>query len=778
MDNVTRWRRGPSLSKKQIRMTEKAPSSARSPRRTFLLRDWRIAILLLSLGGVATAVSWNFGRFHSRTSGNHQNPLSQGVSKTSTAAAIPAPKSVEVPNHQSSSARGETPPVAINPEGYIGIDACAACHAERVAEFRETRHFQACLPTPVDTMPPGFLTGRGTFIPSNSPVHFLMSREGNQFLQTAIQKTPQGERRTSTPIELVYGSGAETDEVYFTWKGDLLSELPMCWLHPIDDWGVAGFDRNGSGDFTRPTTPRCMECHNTWMNHVPGTLNEYKRHQSIYGITCEVCHGPGTDHVRHHEAHPDETAASKIVHPGHLSRERRMDLCAQCHSNALKHRGPAFRYRPGLPLDDFYKTLQTKHPEDDHVANQVSYLRESECFQQSDQMTCITCHDPHVHKPRPQRGVGGADCRQCHQPDACHDKENLPLAVRDNCVGCHMPKSEKIQVSFATRDTAYYAPVPRWEHRIAVYPAARDEILLEWYRTQSDPASQAEVERLRASLFDHWVSLSEQYATEYRLLAAIHACRQALRFKGDPTVESRLSQLIVSYTKTDQGRPKVRHLMTSGNYDEAFKLAQEILTLKPHDAITVGNLGTLYALLGQKEQARQQWEAAAKLDADDPYGPSMLGWQSFLDGDYESAVEQFLIAESIEPYLDKINYQLGLTMLKLERWPDAVSRFRRVLIINPRHIEGHIGLNTALRQTKEYAEATSVARQAANLTREQNLSVLEALAETYAEAGQPANAERTARKMLDLAQKQEPQKVPEIRRKLDEWAAAGRQPKP
>ena len=58
-----------------------------------------------------------------------------------------------------------------------------------------------------------------------------------------------------------------------------------------------------------------------------------------------------------HQAHPGAAADEAIVHPGSLSRERRMDLCAQCHSNATKPRGPVFSYRPGEPLEAYFRAL-------------------------------------------------------------------------------------------------------------------------------------------------------------------------------------------------------------------------------------------------------------------------------------------------------------------------------------------------------------------------------------------------------------------------------------
>src|SRR5205807_7948495 len=118
----------------------------------------------------------------------------------------------------------------------------------------------------------------------------------------------------------------------------------------------------------RETVPRCVECHTTWLAHVPGTPNQYQRDHFLLGVTCERCHGPGREHVAYHREHPRADAARAIVHPGLLPRERLLEVCTQCHSNALKYRGPAFSYRPGEPPDPFFHTVAAKHPADDHLA--------------------------------------------------------------------------------------------------------------------------------------------------------------------------------------------------------------------------------------------------------------------------------------------------------------------------------------------------------------------------------------------------------------------------
>src|SRR5262249_8148077 len=153
-------------------------------------------------------------------------------------------------------------PVIENP-GYVGLEACANCHAERVAQFRQTKHLRANRVPREGDMPAAFSDGRGKH-PSHLPaVRFEMSRVGDDFFQTSFQQTAKGEQRSTARIAFAYGAGP-ADEIYFSWTDDRLYELPVAWLHPLDCWGNAPFTRHGKGDFSREMMPRCLECHNTW----------------------------------------------------------------------------------------------------------------------------------------------------------------------------------------------------------------------------------------------------------------------------------------------------------------------------------------------------------------------------------------------------------------------------------------------------------------------------------------------------------------------------------
>lgn len=614
-------------------------------------------------------------------------------------------------------------------------------------------------------MPAGFRAGRGDFATDHNPtVRFEMSRVGDEFFQTVVRSTPSGVQRTSSRIDLVYGAGAGagTDEVFFTWRGNAVYELPVVWLHPLDDWGASPFDVQRGQEFGRALTPQCLECHNTWFHHEPGLIDEYDRGSFLFGITCERCHGPGRDHVAYHREHPASTAATAIVRPAQLSRERQMDICAQCHSNAIVYRQPPCSFRPGESLDDYFRVLATRYPEDDHVANQVQYLTQSRCFTESDSMTCTTCHNPHRPRSGDQLAATRSACSSCHAPEHCGQRDELPSAVRDNCVGCHMPAVNKVQVSFQTHTSRYVFPVQRCEHRIAVYPAARDEVLLDWHRAQPNTSSREVAERLTQSLVEHWLGLADECRRQYRFVAAIDACEQALRFQDTPHVRESIKELTALQTGIDDDWNSVLQLRAEGRYRLAIDKLQSILEVKPDLAKAHAELGTLYALVGERALATEHLHEVARYDPNSPSGHSMLGWLAYLDGRPQDALGHYQAAEEVEPFNARIHYLTGLALLRLERWADAAARFRTVLDIDPRHAAGCQGLSESQRRLGDAGAAIHWGLQAVEFSEDGDPSILLTLGRAYAARGDMREAETAARQALDQARSRARSLVPEI----------------
>lgn len=622
-------------------------------------------------------------------------------------------------------------PKAKNP-GYVGYQVCAECHAARVAECEPTSHFLTCrVPTP-ERMPAAFSsenpTERTLKLP-NSEVLFEMSLRDGKYYQKA---TRVGETSgTESTIDLVYGAKSISDEVYFSWHADdSMWELPVAWVHANNCWGAAGFEHMQGGDHARPLTVRCLECHTTWFQHVPGTLSTYRHDELLLGVTCERCHGPGREHVDFHRKNPHEKKANAIVFPGGLERERLIDVCTQCHSNSVNHKGPALSFRPGDKLEDHYRTVHPKNSESDRVANQIVPLRNSKCFQQSE-MTCITCHDPHLTGNAPQ-GMSFKDaCVQCHQPQACKQREKCPPEVADKCVECHMRQYAKINVNFAQANDAYVPPLRRVNHQIQIDPIANDEVMLDWYRTRDDDESQELGAKLENSLLEHWRGQGEQRAREGRFVAAVSAMRESLRISPEhEQSQQALRQYIKQQLDLNDLRAKANALRGT-HIEQSIELFSKAIAICADDAQSVGRLGTLFAQQGDREKAVDYLTQVAELDPDDPYGLSMLGWLSYLDSDFEKAAGYYERADAIEPYSTKINFLWGSSLARLDRNAEAVQRLQISLKSDPKNLDAMRALIDVKLRLNEPQAAAEVAEQAARLTQHRSVRELMVLAQCH-----------------------------------------------
>lgn len=661
-------------------------------------------------------------------------------------------------------------PISVRP-ALVGPQACANCHREKFEGFSQTKHPRTCREVVASEMPPGFKSGEKPFQSVYQNVSFEMSRNGEQFLQTAIRAGLQGESRTSSRIDLILGAGGVADDVFLTWHDDgFLWELPMAWLYPTKEWAASHFDPNGGNGFARMMTVRCVECHNTWVQHVIGTPNQYRREGRLLGVTCEACHGPGGEHVDYHQKNPGVKVAERIVNPARLDRERRIEVCTQCHSNAMRPRGPAFNYRPGQPLVEHFKTLQTNATEDDHVANQITYLRQSKCFQNDQQMTCATCHNPHLANNASNSGA--ASCAKCHQPEACLDAKNLPTEIRGDCISCHMPSYLKINVNFQTQNDNYVPPIRRFEHRIAVHSHARDETLLKFHRSQQDDASRSEVRRLTRSLVDYYTGVASQCRKEYRLLGAIAALRELVRIEDAPHAREELRAAVQLQTNVDLQYTTGLTYLSENNSQAAIATFESILAIKPNDAKVHGRLGMEYARQGDRARATQHFETVTKCDPNDVYGVAMLAWLAFLDGRHEEALRLYAQAEELEPREAKMKYQIGLVQLKLGKTSDAMRSFRAALEIEPLHADALQALVLALLERKQAKEAIPLIERAARATDARNAHVMAMLGEAYQAAGQPAQANTAYHIAMRLAASQDPSIIPRIQQALNALEAS------
>lgn len=350
---------------------------------------------------------------------------------------FPASSSSSPPAAQSS------PQTAQPAATYVGDAACRSCHQERAETFHRTAHYLTSqLPEKASIL--GKFTPDGNVMKTSNPaLLFRMDEKQSGFFQTAVEGTAESTTERSERFAFVIGSGGK-GQTYLYWKGNDLFQLPVSYWRELGWVNSPGY-RDGVANFGRAVIPRCLECHATYFEQSPPPPNRYSKSGFTLGITCEKCHGPGSDHAQRFAAKPAPSASSAILNPARFSRDRQMDLCGWCHAGHGFPLQPTFSYVPGQPLDEYLRVPppDPAAPLDVH-GSQVEMLERSRCFQHST-MTCLTCHN--VHEVQHDTAAFSKQCLSCHKPETVMfpRQGHQPAS---NCIDCHMPLQETDLIVF------------------------------------------------------------------------------------------------------------------------------------------------------------------------------------------------------------------------------------------------------------------------------------------------------------------------------------------
>ena len=373
---------------------------------------------------------------------------------------------------------------------FVGSKTCAECHAEESEQWHGSDHHLAMQEANEETVLGNF--DNVTFTHFGVETHFR--KEGGEF----FVKTPNSEG-VPTEYKIDYTFGHYPLQQYLIpFPGGRYQALSICWdSRPEEEGGQRWFhlypdEKIPHDDILHWTRQHfnwnymCADCHSTDLKkNYDLASNSYNTTWAEINVSCEACHGPGSEHVAW-AASPEDYKGERAdssgltvvlkepmeggwkIDPETLkpSRSRplesdvQVETCARCHSRrrpleADFQHGQKFLDTHGLSvLEDLLY-----HPDgqiDEEVYVHGSFVQ-SKMFHKD--VRCTDCHNPHTLK---LRLPGNAVCSQCHVPtkyDTPDHHHHMVGSTGASCIDCHMPTKHYMVVD-PRRDHSIRIPRP------------------------------------------------------------------------------------------------------------------------------------------------------------------------------------------------------------------------------------------------------------------------------------------------------------------------------
>ena len=411
---------------------------------------------------------------------------------------------------------------------FVGSQTCRPCHAAIADAYART--------------PMARSSGVATSLPATE-----FTAAGQQYRIEGKQLRFSG---GSVPIDYFIGSNSEGRS--YLWARDgYLFELPVTWYARKQAWDASpGYETYSYVKLNRAVEPSCLQCHASQVRPVLGSQNRYGDPPFLEGgVSCERCHGPGSEHAQ-------APLKSPMVNPAKLAAEQRDSVCSQCHLTGearIEQPGRKFaEFRAGETLSNYATYFVWKLGRTDlKVTSHVEKLAASECKKASgDVLWCGSCHDTHSNSGKTQQA-----CLTCHS--AAHRKE-------EQCASCHMPKTFAVDANHGVMTDHGIPRTPR--------PSA--------------PPAKGELTAFVGEATDRSVGLA------YAELGDARAREYLLRVKpADWRVRFRLATL-------------------EQNPARAMVLYESLLNDNPGEPVALVNLGSLYANAGRTKEASALWVRA------------------------------------------------------------------------------------------------------------------------------------------------------------------------
>lgn len=281
--------------------------------------------------------------------------------------------------------------------------------------------------------------------------------------------------------------------------------------------------------------------------------------------------------------------------------------------------------------------------------------------------------------------------------------------------------------------------------------------------------------QIRPGDVDAHCNLGYALCHEGRTREGVSEYRQALRINPDDSdVHSKLGDA----------------LLQEGQISEAIAECSEAVKIRPFSSKAHISLGTVLCQAGRVDEAMAEFRVALQINPSDTAADLGLGNVLLQQGDTAGAIGQYEQALRLDPTLVDAHYNLAHVFLQQGRRDEAIAEYRVVIRINPGNAQALYNLGNALFQRGDSGEAIAhmeeasrlqpvngaiqnslawmlatapqhslrngaravqFAGQASHDTGTENPIILRTLAAAYAQAGDFADAVKTAEDAVQLA---------------------------
>ena len=194
-------------------------------------------------------------------------------------------------------------PTAVRPAAaFVGSEACADCHAQEYADWRESHHDLAMQVASDDTVLADFSSTRFDYFGASTE---FFQADGNFRVRTDDANGDQQEYLVTHtfgvyPLQqyLVEFPGGRLQTLPYAWDTRPEEQGGQRWFHVYGDQEIAPGDELHWTGRQQNWNYMCAECHSTDLQvNYDQAADSFDTTWSEINVGCEACHGPASNHV-------------------------------------------------------------------------------------------------------------------------------------------------------------------------------------------------------------------------------------------------------------------------------------------------------------------------------------------------------------------------------------------------------------------------------------------------------------------------------------------------